>query len=76
MNYRHFVSFNIIGAVLWGVGLPLLGWVLGDRVPFVRDNLDVIFIVIVLISVLPIAIEVFRGWRSNKKKQNPSEEAV
>lgn len=70
MNYRHFVSFNVLGALLWGVGLPLLGWILGDRVPFVRDNLDVIFIVIVLISILPIVIEVIRGWRANKKKQN------
>lgn len=77
MNYRHFVSFNVLGALLWGVGLPLLGWVLGDRVPFVRDNLDIIFIAIVLISVLPIVIEVVRGWRANKKnKRNPAEPAA
>ena len=49
------------GAVLWGGGVTLLGYLLGDKVPWVKDNLDIIFIAIVLVSVIPIAIEVIRG---------------
>ncbi|MFJ4207293.1 DedA family protein [Paenarthrobacter sp. NPDC089675] len=67
MDKRKFFLFNVIGAVLWGGGVTLLGYLLGDRVPWVRDNLDIIFIVIVLISVIPVAIEVLRGILAKRK---------
>ena len=60
MNYRTFVAFNVIGAFLWGVGVTMLGYVLGDRVPFVRENLDLIFVGVVVLSVIPIVFEVLR----------------
>jgi membrane-associated protein len=61
MDKRKFFLFNVIGAVLWGGGVTLLGYLLGDKVPWVRDNLDIIFVIIVLVSVIPIGIEVARG---------------
>ncbi|WP_423184896.1 DedA family protein [Arthrobacter sp. NyZ413] len=67
MDKRKFFLFNVIGAVLWGGGVTLLGFVLGDRVPWVKDNLDIIFIVIVLISVIPVAVEVIRGVLAKRK---------
>ncbi|MGG5171628.1 VTT domain-containing protein [Pseudarthrobacter sp. J1738] len=67
MDARKFFVFNVIGAVLWGGGVTLLGYLLGDRVPWVKDNLDLIFIVIVLVSVLPILIEVIRGFLAKRK---------
>ncbi|WP_115789390.1 DedA family protein [Arthrobacter silvisoli] len=67
MDKRKFFLFNVIGAVLWGGGVTLLGFLLGDRVPWVRDNLDIIFIVIVLISVIPVGIEVLRGVLAKRK---------
>ncbi|HKU34767.1 DedA family protein [Paenarthrobacter sp. NPDC058040] len=67
MDKRKFFLFNVIGAVLWGGGVTLLGYLLGDRVPWVRDNLDIIFIVIVLISVIPVGIEVLRGIIAKRK---------
>ena len=62
MSKRKFFVFNVIGAVLWGGGVTLLGFLLGDTFPWVRENLDIIFIVIVLLSVIPIGIEVIRGF--------------
>jgi membrane-associated protein len=53
MDKKKFFLYNVIGAFLWGGGVTLLGYLLGDRVPWVRDNLDIIFIAIVLLSVLP-----------------------
>jgi membrane-associated protein len=44
-----------------------LGYLLGDKVPWVRDNLDIIFIVIVLLSVIPVAIEVVRGMTAKRE---------
>jgi membrane-associated protein len=67
MDKRRFFLFNVIGAVLWGGGVTLLGYLLGDKVPWVKDNLDIIFIVIVLVSVIPIGVEVLRGIVANRQ---------
>jgi membrane-associated protein len=66
MNYRSFVTFNIIGGVLWGAGVTLLGAALG-KVEFVHKNIEAILILIVLISVVPIAVEFLRARSKNKK---------
>ncbi|MEU9609534.1 DedA family protein [Streptomyces sp. NPDC048057] len=67
MNYRSFVTYNIVGGVLWGAGVTLLGAALGN-VEFVHQNIEAILILIVLLSVLPIVIELLRA-RSQRKKQ-------
>ncbi|AWI30232.1 DedA family protein [Streptomyces sp. ICN441] len=67
MNYRSFVTFNIIGGVLWGAGVTLLGAALG-KVDFVHQNIEAILIGIVLLSVLPIVIEFMRARSRNKKE--------
>ncbi|MDQ0709258.1 membrane-associated protein [Arthrobacter woluwensis] len=64
---KKFFLFNVIGGVLWGGGVTLLGYILGDRVPWVSKNLDLIFIAIVLVSVLPILIEGIRGYLDKRK---------
>ncbi|MDR2453669.1 MAG: VTT domain-containing protein [Bifidobacteriaceae bacterium] len=56
MNYRHFVSFNIVAAFSWGIILPLAGMALG-QFPWVGDNIDLIIILIVLASVTPMIVE-------------------
>lgn len=76
MSKRKFFIYNVIGAVLWGGGVTLLGYVLGDKVPWVRDNLDVIFILIVLVSVIPIGIEVLRGLIAKRQSKDSGTDAV
>ncbi|EST39383.1 membrane protein [Streptomycetaceae bacterium MP113-05] len=66
MNYRSFVIFNIIGATLWGAGVTLLGAALG-QIDFVHAHIEAILLGIVLLSVLPIAIEYLRARRSSRK---------
>jgi membrane-associated protein len=70
MSKRKFFIYNVIGAVLWGGGVTLLGYVLGDKVPWVRNNLDIIFILIVLVSVIPIGIEVLRGFIAKRQAED------
>ncbi len=65
MNPKRFAWFNALGALLWTGGIALLGYFLGDRVPFVRDNLDVIFIAIVAVSVVPLLIGLVKGFTTN-----------
>lgn len=53
MRYSTFVTYNIIGGLLWAVGLPTLGFVLGSSIPDVDKYLLPIVAIIVLASVAP-----------------------
>lgn len=53
MHYRTFVTYNIIGGLLWGLGLPLLGYFLGENIPNVDKYLIPILLFIIFASVLP-----------------------
>jgi membrane-associated protein len=74
MKYRSFITFNVIGGVLWGAGVTLLGSWLGN-IDFVHKNIEAILILIVFVSVVPIIIEFLRA-RSKAKKapQGPGEQ--
>lgn len=67
MRYRSFITFNVIGGVLWGAGVTLLGAWLGKH-EFVHKNIEAILILIVLISVVPIIIEFLRARSKGKKE--------
>ncbi|MCE4948720.1 MULTISPECIES: DedA family protein [Streptomyces] len=67
MQYRSFITFNVIGGTLWGAGVTLLGAALGN-VEFVHKNIEAILVGIVLLSVIPVAIEFLRA-RAKAKKQ-------
>ncbi len=69
MNRRTFVIYNLIGAALWGIGVTLLGFWLG-QFEWVGNNIDIIFIAIVLISVIPIGVELLKARGGSKKKNS------
>ena len=54
MNYRKFLFYNIIGAVLWAIGLSLLGFYLGVAVPGIEKYIFPIVLLIIFLSILPI----------------------
>lgn len=62
MRYRTFVMFNLIGGFMWGVGVTSLGYFLGE-IEFIKDNIELAAIVIVVISIAPVAIELWRHRR-------------
>lgn len=66
MPYRTFVSFNIFGGLLWGVGVTGAGYVLGETIPDIDKYLLPIIGVIIVVSVLPIAVEVLRARRRGR----------
>ncbi|KUI46231.1 hypothetical protein AU198_18680 [Mycobacterium sp. GA-1199] len=66
MSYPVFTLFNVVGAVVWGVGLTLLGYWLG-RFETVQKLLEPIVIAIVVISVLPMFIEWYKRRRAAKR---------
>ncbi len=70
MSYRVFALYNLLGALLWGVGVTMLGFWLGQYA-WVGDNIDLIFIVIVLLSVIPVGIELLKA-RSRRTTEGHS----
>lgn len=72
MPYRHFLPYNAVGAFLWAVGVTLLGGALGG-VQFVHDNIEIILIGIVALSVVPMVIEVWRARRKSRPIELPHE---
>ena len=59
----EFLKWNVVGGVLWGTGVTLLGYFLGN-VSFIGKNLEIFAIIIVGISVLPIGIELLKARRA------------
>jgi membrane-associated protein len=60
MHYRTFVRFNLLGAALWGTGVILLGYFLG-QIAFVTAHIELILIALVAVSVLPLGVEYLRS---------------
>lgn len=56
MNYGIFITYNIVGAILWVVGVTLIGYFLGN-IPIVKDNFSKAVLLIIFVSLLPIAFE-------------------
>ncbi len=65
MPYRRFVLWNVLGGTIWACGVTVIGYFLG-QVAFVRANIELILIAIVVVSVLPVVIELIRARRRVK----------
>jgi membrane-associated protein len=70
MNYRTFVTFNVIGGFLWAIGVTLLGYFLG-QVDVIEENLELAILTVVAISLLPIVREL---WLSRRQRRAVSVE--
>lgn len=63
MDFKNFAIYSGVGALLWAVGVTLLGYFLGN-IPFVNENIEIILILIVVVSVVPMIIEWLRHRRN------------
>lgn len=78
MRYRTFITYNAVGALLWGVGVTVLGYWLG-QITFVQENIEFILIGIVALSVVPIVVELLRaksGQRDARYDEDAERERV
>jgi membrane-associated protein len=67
MDVRVYTLYSVLGGVLWGVGVTLLGYALGG-VAFIRNNVELILIAVVALSVVPIGLELLR---QRSRSRNP-----
>lgn len=66
MDFRRFALYSAIGAFIWVVSLTVLGYLIGN-VPVIKNNLEYAIILIVLVSVLPIAIHRLKARRDQRQ---------
>jgi membrane-associated protein len=75
MKYRTFVMFNIVGGLLWAVGVTTLGYFLGE-IDAVEQNIELALVAIVAISIAPMVIEVLRHRRHAKAARATAADAA
>jgi len=72
MRYPVFLGFDIVGGIAWGGGMTLLGYFLGN-IPFVKQNLELMILGIVFLSILPGVISVGKALLGRRKgRSEPS----
>lgn len=64
MTYKSFLLFNMLGGLLWGAGMILLGFFLGSLIPNSENYILPMSLVIIVLSFLPILINVLRGKKA------------
>lgn len=74
MRYRTFLVYNVIGGFCWAVGVTTLGHFLGN-VQLVRDHIEIAILAIVFLSILPVAIELYRAHK-HRAPGTPLAEAI
>lgn len=62
MKYRTFVTYNLLGGALWGIGVTTLGYFLGE-ISFVKEHIEIAILAVVFISLLPVGFEVLKHRR-------------
>jgi membrane-associated protein len=65
MRYRVFVTYNVVGGLLWSCLATLLGWGLGKRYPKIENYLTPAIVIIVAVSLLPVAFEFWKHRRQS-----------
>jgi membrane-associated protein len=68
MSYPHFITYNVVGGVLWVSLFLFLGYFFGN-LPFVQNNFSVVVIVIIGISVVPMIYEFIKGRLNASRAQ-------
>lgn len=72
MNYRKYSLYNLVGAIIWGIGLTFAGYLVGFIPPvadFVRNYIDVILIGAVILTIIPTAYHYLTSTVKAKRAQ-------
>jgi membrane-associated protein len=62
MNYRKFLTFNIVGGIGWVVSMSFLGYFFG-QIPFVKQHIEKAIVLIIVLSVVPVVVH---AWKSRQ----------
>ena len=76
MSYARFAMFNIVGGVGWIMSMTLLGYFLGNTIPGLDKHIELLALVIIAISLLPLGIEYLRHRRTGESKAEAAVETA
>jgi membrane-associated protein len=68
MTYGYFISYNIFGGTVWVALFTFTGYFFGN-IPLVRNNFELVIVVIVLISLVPVLVEWWKARNASKNTQ-------
>jgi len=68
MRYRRFLAYNVLGGIGWVASMTGAGYVLGQTVPNISKHMHVLVIVIIVLSCIPIAVEIYRERRKTFRR--------
>ena len=63
MKYRKYIFFCIAGAILWVVGVSMLGYAFGN-IPVIKQNFEIVILGIIFLSLVPVFLQFFRPKRA------------
>lgn len=71
MSYIHFITYNIVGAILWVTICVFTGYYFGN-LPYVQEHFEIVVLGIIFVSLLPVLIEIVKNtvWIRIKNKKN------
>jgi membrane-associated protein len=72
MSYGYFLTYNVVGGVVWVLLFTLAGFFFGN-IPFVKTNFEYVIIAIILISVAPMVFEAWKSWRASRRLKAEAE---
>jgi membrane-associated protein len=75
MSYKHFLSYNIIGGIIWVNLFTFLGYFFGN-LPFVKKNFEIVIFAIIFISLLPPVFEFFKARKEMKAEAEKADGQV
>ena len=73
MPYKEFLSYNVIGAIVWVTLFLWTGYFFGN-LTIVKDNFSLVVIAIIIISFIPIFIDLLKAWLKSRKNEGSEEE--
>lgn len=65
MNYRRFLVYNVLGGFIWIYFFVYAGFAFGNH-PFIQKNFKLVILAIIVLSVLPMVVEAWRGWKEHR----------
>jgi membrane-associated protein len=68
MSYRTFVTYNVVGALFWAVGVTLVGYSLGEVIPDIDKYLLPAIALIVAVSLVPVVLELVKSRRARNER--------
>lgn len=65
MDRKKFYLYSLVGAIIWAIGVTLLGYWLG-QIDIVKNNIEIALLLLVLVSTIPVIIEAIRHRKESK----------